>query len=109
MHNSDGQRKEWAMFVAVYAFKVKPAMEEQFQKAWATRTREIMTTSGGLGSRLHKNEDGTFIAYAQWPSRKAWEEASPLDSEARKIMRETTTSTETLYRLDVLEDLLVHD
>jgi heme-degrading monooxygenase HmoA len=97
------------MFVAVYAFKVKPGMEERFQKAWADRTREIMSTCGGLGSRLHKNDDGTFIAYAQWPSRKAWEEAAPGESEASEKMRETTTFTETLYRLDVLEDLLVLD
>ncbi|HEY9789269.1 MAG TPA: antibiotic biosynthesis monooxygenase [Candidatus Obscuribacterales bacterium] len=95
------------MFVAVYSFKLKPNMEEQFQQAWAERTKEIIKASGSFGSRLHRNEDGTFVAYAQWPSRKAWENAAPSETAARDRMREATLSSETVFCLEVLEDLLV--
>ena len=95
------------MFVAVYSFNVKPGMEEQFQQAWAVRTREIIEASGSFGSRLHRNEDGTVVAYAQWPSRAAWENAAAAETDARERMREAMESSETVYCLEVLEDLLV--
>lgn len=95
------------MFIAVYSFTVKPGMEEQFHQAWAERTREIVIESGSFGSRLHKNEDGAFIAYAQWPSRKAWEDAPPNETSARKQMREAILFAKTVFCMDLLEDLFV--
>lgn len=95
------------MFIAMYEWKIKPEMEEQFCKAWAERTREIMRDNGGLGSRLHKNEDGNYIAYAQWPSREVWENATAEDTEARKIVKEATLSFQTLLRLELIDDLFV--
>jgi quinol monooxygenase YgiN len=95
------------MFVAVYLFRVKPGMEEQFRQAWAERTREIIKESGSLGSRLHRNEDGAFVAYAQWSSRKAWQDASTSETIARQQMRQATLSSETVFCLDLLENLFV--
>lgn len=96
------------MFVAVYKFKVQPGMEEQFRQAWAERTREIIKENGSFGSRLHRNEDGAFVAYAQWPSRRAWEDALPNETIAMQRMRQAMLSAETVFCLDVLENLLVN-
>ena len=93
------------MFIAVYAFRVKSGMEAEFQEAWAELTREIIAQRNGLGSRLHLDENGTFIAYAQWADRKSWEAAAPLDISARKQMYEALISVHTLYRLDLVDDL----
>ena len=63
------------MFIAVYRWRVKPGAEEQFREGWRRVTESIYRTYGSLGSRLHRELDGTWIAYAQWPDRKRWEKA----------------------------------
>ncbi|HEY9756740.1 MAG TPA: antibiotic biosynthesis monooxygenase family protein [Oculatellaceae cyanobacterium] len=99
------------MFAVIYRFRVRPGYEQKFQESWSERTEEIKATFGGLGSRLHRASDGTWIAYAQWPSRDAWEALGPSTSEstpAQQIMREACEFVETLFELDVVKDLLVH-
>ena len=61
------------MFAVMYRWRLKPGTESEFVAAWADRTRAILETEGGLGSRLHRADDGSIVAYAQWPSRAAWE------------------------------------
>ena len=42
-----------------------------------------------LGSRLHLAEDGTLVAYAQWPDQDTWQrsrDAGPIDEEASAQM-----------------------
>ena len=45
-----------------------------------------MEHAGGMGSRLHKTFEGTWLAYAQWPDRERWEQASVTTAEAQKAM-----------------------
>jgi heme-degrading monooxygenase HmoA len=97
------------MFAVIYRWKVKPGSEAKFIEAWEVRTREIREEFGTAGSRLHQADDGTWIAYAQWPSRQAWEAAQngpPGDSEARRVMHQAVESSETLFRMDLVKDLL---
>lgn len=50
-----------------------------------------MRLRGALGSRLHRAEDGTWVAYAQWPSKAAWEKSrssESVDPEASRMMLE---------------------
>ena len=58
------------MFCVIYKFPVKADSEEQFLSAWNHLTKIIRAQNGGLGSRLHRNHDGSWIAYAQWPDEK---------------------------------------
>lgn len=71
----------------------------------------IRKYEGGLGSRLHKQTDIRYIAYAQWPDRETWEKSgSKLPESAdeiRKMMRESCEKIETIYELTVVDDLLV--
>jgi heme-degrading monooxygenase HmoA len=78
-------------FVVIYRWKVKPGMEAQYQRGWAQVTLHLKAARGALGSRLHKMDDDTWVAYAQWPSRAAWERSrtmGPADPEGSRLMRE---------------------
>jgi len=98
------------MFTVIYAFEVHAGQSDAFITAWRTLTELIAEHEGGLGSRLHRERPGYFIAYAQWPSREQWEKAGnnmPAHAEeARETMRVSCKKIETLHTLEVVEDLL---
>ncbi len=56
-------------------------------------TESLMAERGALGSRLHRAEDGSWVAYAQWPTKDAWEQSRKLGSlnpSAAAVMKEAT-------------------
>ncbi len=78
-------------FCVIYHWKLRPGLEAQSVAAWKRGTQLIMQHRGALGSRLHKAEDGTWHAYAQWPRTEAWQAhraAAPIDSEVARLMVE---------------------
>ncbi len=99
------------MFTVIYRFEVKKDRETAFIRAWEALTILIRDYAGGMGSRLHREKENTYLAYAQWPDRETWEnsgnklpeDAAPL----RQQMRECCEKTETLFELAVVKDLLV--
>lgn len=101
------------MFIVMFEFVVKPGYEAQFLSAWPKTTQGIFLFKGSLGSRLHRDKDGTFIAYAQWPDEDTYRQASKIDMSAeyerqRQLMRESLNieSTKTLYEMEVEIDYL---
>lgn len=74
-------------FAVIYRWRVTPEKESDFVQAWETVTRHIRDSKGGLGSRLHRVTDGTWLAYAQWPSRQAWEALQVSDLEMQTALR----------------------
>jgi heme-degrading monooxygenase HmoA len=97
-------------FAVIYRFRVRSGLEPQFIAAWERATHAIRSLRGGLGSRLHRAADGSLIAYAQWPSREAWERsraAEPADREASALMREAIAESDPPLLLDPISDLLV--
>jgi len=58
------------MKAAIYRWKVAPGNEEYFARRWHEITQDIMRDHGGGGSRLHRAENGDFVAYARWPSKR---------------------------------------
>jgi hypothetical protein len=92
----------------IYEFNVNKQQENQFISAWKDLTKMYHDYAGGLGSRLHKKSNQTYIAYAQWPDKNTWEISnSNLPEKAngtRKILRNTCKKVEVLYQLDVVED-----
>src|SRR3546814_20708187 len=60
------------MFVAVYWWRVHPGKEDQFRKAWRRGTDLIREKYGRYGSRLHRDADGRFVGYAEWPEEATW-------------------------------------
>ena len=101
------------MFIVMFEFVVKEGFEEQFLKSWPSVTQGIYLFKGSLGSRLHKNINGEYIAYAQWPNKETWEASSevmmsPEYEKHRESMRESLNleSTKVLYQMDVEIDYL---
>jgi quinol monooxygenase YgiN len=97
------------MFVVLYRCKLKPGAESSFRDAWRAMTEAIAQRSGTGGSRLHRSEDGSYVAYAVWPSRRAWEDARALPSanpDAGATMRDCIESPPETTTLEVLDDLL---
>lgn len=101
------------MFVVMFEFVVKEGFEDQFLEAWPSVTQGIYLLKGSLGSRLHKNVNGEYIAYAQWPNKETWEasaniEMSPDYETHRKNMRNALNieSTKVLYQMEVEIDYL---
>ncbi len=96
-------------FVAIYRWRIAPGKESAFRGAWAQMTRAIREQRGGLGSRLHRTQDGVFVAYAQWPSREAWEHSraqASCDPAASQQMGDCIESSLETTLLDVEHDLL---
>jgi quinol monooxygenase YgiN len=96
------------VFCVIYQFKVKPGMTQQFREAWHALTELIFASCNALGSRLHESDDGTWIAYAQWPDRETWENPNPLpNQDARAALAECLDGeTKVLFKLTVSDDLL---
>lgn len=98
------------MYAVIYQFDVIQGQEEQFETLWQLVTKAFMIHAGGLGSRLHKNEAGSFIAYAQWPDKMRWESArkklpkSALDN--LQQMQESCNSITVVFQMTAQNDLL---
>lgn len=83
-------------FAVIYQWLVKPGKEAQFRKAWEALTQLQLETRGLRGSRLHKSEQGTWIAFAQWPDKKSWEascEQKPEDEMWSRLMLDAVEDT----------------
>jgi heme-degrading monooxygenase HmoA len=97
------------MFVALYRWKLKEGQEQKFREGWRRRTAEIYRKCGSLGSRLHRAEDGTWVAYAQWPDKRSWEAARRVpvaDTEASDMMKESVEVSYPEMLLEVSDDLI---
>jgi heme-degrading monooxygenase HmoA len=86
-----------AKFCIVYRWKLFPGKESDFTQAWERLTQEIRDHGGGLGSRLHRSTDGTWVAYAQWPSEQAWKEMDVSSEEGVAAREAMMAAVEHLY------------
>jgi quinol monooxygenase YgiN len=97
------------VFIALYRWKVKVGHEKNFLEGWHRRTEEIYQHCGSIGSRLHRAEDGTWVAYAQWPDRRTYDAAQSIpviDAEARMMFRESIEEAYPDICMNVIDDLL---
>lgn len=104
------------MFIAVYWWRIKPGKEEQFRQAWRRGTELITARYGSFGSRLHRERDGRFVGYAQWPSYEAWQSAFDAkmfydDAETRAkfvdAIAEAPPDGKPAFLMEVTDDLLL--
>lgn len=98
------------MIAVIIKFKVKPNQTKVFVNSWKQLTEFIYKYENSLGSRLHKEDDLNFIAYAQWPDKETLHNSdSKLPQEAlevRQQMRDACENVEKLFELELTEDLL---
>lgn len=96
------------MFCAVYQWKVKSGKEDEFRDTWRIITEAIFNQHGSYGSRLHESDQGTWIAYAQWPDRAHWEhveETLGVDLVRARQSECLLEKVEVLFTLTVTDDL----
>lgn len=97
-------------FVVIYRWRLHAGKEQQFQQVWSSNTPEIIRRCGGLGSRLHKAEDGTWLAYAQWPDKATWERSYSVpdwDLEGGQLMQEAIIERLPRILLEPVADFLL--
>ena len=98
------------MFAVIYQFDVIENKDADFIKFWKEFTGFIYQYEGSLGSRLHKQKNGYYIAYAQWPNRDIWRNSGKnLPDKAKEVgnaMREACSKVEVLFELENVQDLL---
>lgn len=99
------------MHCVIYEFSILPEHSGEFQKIWHELTVYLRDNCNSLGSRLHQSvEDETkWVAYAQWPSRVAYEN-EVMDgkvNELRQRFLPTIDNIQILFQLSVQDDLLV--
>lgn len=58
------------MFAVIYRWRVEKKHEDEFQRRWHEITQDIVAHHGGGGSRLHKADNGEWVAYARWPRKE---------------------------------------
>lgn len=96
------------MFAVVYKFDVKPSCERQFEKNWHDMTVEFREIHGGLGSCLHKTDEGKYLAYARWPDRETWAKDKDIaNAEAMRLMKESLQGKTETTPLSIENDLLI--
>ena len=95
-------------YAVIYAFDVQDGNEEEFIRLWSELTSAIASQCASHGSRLHRDQDGRFIAYAQWPDKNTFDSAwDKLDAHALSLsqrMKAVSQST-VLHQLETTEDL----
>ena len=94
------------MFIAIYEFELKSLENEaSFKEAWRAITQLMLEHANSLGSRLHRQDELTFIAYAQWPDRQHWENARnklpDVVETYRSQMRNSCKHVKTLHELEI--------
>lgn len=97
-------------FCVIYRFKVLAGSESSFRQGWAKMTEAIRDHKGGLGSRLHIDDDGWWVAYAQWPDRETWasaREQPDADADAAQMMTDSIDERLPPILMDTKIDLLV--
>ena len=98
------------MFSVIYKFEIKPDRQDSFEISWKDLTLLIYDYAGSLGSRLHKKDECNYIAYAQWPNKETWKNSSnklqEKSIEISELMKESCNSIETLYELELVDDLI---
>ena len=94
------------MFADIYRWRLKPGHEESFARGWELVTRAIHATCGSYGSRLHRADDGTWVAYARWPDAETRDRCEHAESEGRRLMAEGAAESLPDITMTVESDLL---
>jgi heme-degrading monooxygenase HmoA len=94
------------VFAAMYRWEVNPGEEDEWVREWREDTKRVYKEYGSLGSSLHKDWDGTYVAYARWPTKELWESM-------REILSKNPDKHATMIGepvcLDLIDDFLQYE
>ncbi len=99
------------MYAIVIEFRVKESCERDFIRYWNQTTQYFLAHHGSLGSRLHKSENGMYVAYAFWPDKITYDSAHKggHDCPSREKMRGTLVDSAPtiLHKMNMMSDFIV--
>jgi len=98
-------------FSIIYSFNIHENKQDEFIHCWTELTNLIYKFEGSYGSRLHQVNENLFIAYAQWPDKKTFDQSGNKLPESandlRKKMRECCSEIKKEYELkNIVVDLI---
>jgi antibiotic biosynthesis monooxygenase len=94
------------VFAVIYHWRLHPGAEAQFVDGWERVTRAIHATCGSYGSRLHRADDGTWVAYARWPDAATRARCHHGEAEGERLMAGSVAEQLGATTLEVVSDLL---
>ncbi|HEV7210214.1 MAG TPA: hypothetical protein VGN47_00690 [Blastococcus sp.] len=94
------------MFAVIYRWRLHPGHEESFTTGWELVTAAIRNTCGSYGSRLHRADDGTWVAYALWPDAESRKRCRHGEHEGERLMAEAVSENLPQITMTVASDLL---
>ncbi len=90
-------------------WKIRRGKEDDFAAAWTRYTDHMIEQGGAFGARLHKADDGSFVAYSWWPSRKVWDIAQGLKMPARSLMAATIEERLQELHMEVIGEVFMDE
>ncbi len=100
------------MYCVIYKFEVKSDALNKFVEAWHQVSLELISRMGSLGARLHKSQENTLIAYAQWPDQESWQNGHEFIEQQTALLKLDNcmlADPEVLYKMELMLDLLVKE
>ncbi|MFB0629646.1 GNAT family N-acetyltransferase [Streptomyces sp. AB3(2024)] len=94
------------MFAVVYRWRLHEGKEQQFKDGWRRVTAAIHARCGSYGSRLHRADDGTWVAYARWPDAESRERCEVPDPQGVAMMSGAIAERFPETRLLIVDDML---
>ncbi|MDT0263424.1 antibiotic biosynthesis monooxygenase family protein [Jatrophihabitans lederbergiae] len=94
------------MYALLYRWRLVRGAESEFKQAWSDMTVSIRSQCGSFGSRLHRCDDGTWVAYAVWPDRESRQRCMPDNPSAAAVMSTAVLERFEPLRLTVVTDLI---
>lgn len=94
------------MFAVIYRWRLHQGREEQFEAGWHRVTLAMHRHCGSYGSRLHRADDGIWVAYARWPDAATREGCPDVDPKGVAMMSEAIAERLPTIRCEVRDDLL---
>lgn len=92
------------MHAILYRWQVRDGHDEAFRQGWRDLTESIRARCGSFGSRLHRADDGSWVAYALWPDRATWQACHPDDPAASALLAAAISASDDPLHLDVVDD-----
>ncbi|WP_453127452.1 antibiotic biosynthesis monooxygenase family protein [Streptomyces sp. CLCI03] len=94
------------MFAVIYRWRLRPGMERQFTEGWHRVTAAVHARCGSYGSRLHRADDGSWVAYARWPDEESRERCAAPDPVGVAMMVEAIAERLPEIRMEIVDDML---
>ncbi len=76
------------MIAIIYRPHIYPEKAEDYKKYWHQVASYFIENCGAIGSCLHQDSDGQFVAYSRWPDKQTRDASWPGDDAPNDMLPE---------------------